>query len=284
MRLMIILALAFCATPLHADGLAWRVAGADGGTAYLVGTIHAARESMYPLPEPIERAFADADVLVVEVDLSVADPLSAQRISMEHGLFPRDGSLRAQLGTATWTRTAAWAAAHGIPERRLERMRPWLAAITLVSLEIQQLGLDPELGVERHLTARARTRGMRIVELESVSQQLSTLAALPPATQVAFLEGSIPDGDGFAASVERVVASWRDGDLDAMAAVLEESYTEPALYDALMRRRNHAWLPEIERMVASGSVHFVAVGALHLVGDDGLLRLLEQRGYRLERL
>lgn len=284
MRLMIALALAFCAGTLQAAGLGWRVADADGGTAYLVGTIHAARESLYPLPDPINQAFARAEVLVVEVDIGAVDPRAAQRVSAEHGMFPRDGSLRALLADDVWTRAAAWGERLGVPARTLDRMRPWLAAVTLVSLEIRRLGLDPDFGIERYFASQARVRSMPIVELESLSEQLTTLAALPPAAQVAFLAGSIPTGDDFRESAERIVNSWRDGDVDTMTAVLEESYTEPVIYDALMRDRNNRWLPEIEAMLGSGRVHFVAVGALHLVGDDGLVTLLEKRGYRVERL
>ncbi|MCA1799004.1 MAG: TraB/GumN family protein [Xanthomonadaceae bacterium] len=196
-RLMIAVVLVFCAGTLQAAGLGWRVADADGGTAYLVGTIHAARETLYPLPDPLLDAFAHSEILVVEVDVGAIDPRAAQRISAEHGVFPRDGSLRALLTDDAWTRAAAWSERLGVPRRNLNRMRPWLAAVTLVSLEIRQLGLDPEFGVERYFASRARARSMRIVELESLTEQLTTLAALPPATQVAFLEGSIPTGDGF---------------------------------------------------------------------------------------
>lgn len=281
---MIAVVLVFCAGTLQAAGLGWRVADADGGTAYLVGTIHAARESLYPLPEPMLDAFAHSEVLVVEVDVGAVDPYSAQRIAAEHGILPRGGSLRALLTDEAWRRAVAWGERLGVPARNLDRMRPWLAAVTLVSLEVRQHGLDPDLGVERFFASRARARGMPIVELESLAEQLTTLAALPPTAQVSFLEGSIPTGDDFRESVERIVISWRDGDVAAMTAVLEESFTDPALYNALMRDRNISWLPEIEAMVGSGRVHFVTVGALHLVGDDGLVTLLEKRGYRVERL
>ena len=164
-------------------------------------------------------------------------------------------------------------------------MQPWLATVTLVSLEMRRLGLDPELGLERHFAKQADARGMPIAELETLDEQLSALAGPSLPTQVTFLRQALTTPDEFEAAVEQIVGAWRTGDADAMARILAESYVgADEVYAALMHDRNHRWLPELERMLADERVHFVAVGSLHLVGEDGLLALLTARGYRVERL
>lgn len=284
-RTIITALLLLVATTVDASGLAWRVTSADGACLYLVGTVHAARPDFYPLPEHITDAFEAADTLAMEVDATAVDPSDAARFGREHGTL-RDGrTLEDVLGAEDWGRTSEWGRKLGVPQRRLSRMRPWLAAVTLVSLEIRRLGFDPALGMEMHFAGRAVERGMPIVELETLVEQLSALSNLSPTAEAAFLRQTLTTPDEFEASVNDLVDSWRSGDADAMQRVLEDSYEgADEIYDAVMRARNIRWLPALERMLASDQVHFVAVGALHLIGDDGLVGLLEKRGYRVERL
>jgi hypothetical protein len=111
------------------------------------------------------------------------------------------------------------------------------------------------------------------------------LADLSETTQVAFLEQSLTGTEEFAESVDRIICNWVDGDSEALAELLSSSYEgHDELYDMLMRQRNLRWLPEVEAMLASGRIHFVAVGALHLVGDEGLVELMKDKGYRVEQL
>lgn len=274
----------FAAAPAAADGLGWRVTGDGGSALVLVGTVHAARPDFYPLPAPIEQAFDEAEVLVLEIDLSRLDPAAAAEYAQRHGMYPPDESLPATLGKADWTRVRGWARRVGVPLHRLERMRPWLAAVTLVSLEMQRLGLDPQLGMERHFARRAAERGLPVRGLETLAEQLDALSRLSAPTQRAFLVQSLTTTTEFEQAVDDIIGSWRDGDAARMATILEESYEgADEVYEALMRARNRRWLPEIEAMLASGRRHFVAVGSLHLVGDDGLTTMLEERGYRVER-
>ncbi len=286
MRIIItILALWTLAAPVAADGLGWRVHDSSGNHAYLIGTLHAATESFYPLPAEIDAAFADAEVLVLEVDITRVDQAEVARIARERGRIPGRHTLRDMVSPDGWTKVAQWSHRLGVPESNITRLQPWLAAITLIALEMRRIGFAPELGMERHLAERAVAHSKPIVELESLRGQLEMLAGLSEPTQVAFLEQSLTSTEDFAESVDRILQRWTAGDAEEMAAILSESFDgHEELYDVLMRSRNHRWLPEVEAMIASGRVHFVAVGSLHLVGDDGLVELLRGRGYSVESL
>ena len=283
----ILTALALACAPLvaQADGLGWRVTGTDGGTLYLVGTVHAARPDFYPLPTAIDKAFADAEVLALEIDMSTVTPAAASSYTKGHGYLGAMQTLDQLLGADDWTHVVEWGRKLGVPSGALKRMKPWLAGITLAALEMQHQGLDPGLGMDRHFTARAMKRRMPVVGLETLEQQLGALSGLSMKTQVAFLENSLTTTEVFAESLKTIIDSWVAGDGERLAQVLDESYEgAEEVYDALMRARNARWLPKIEAMLASDRTHFVAVGALHLVGEDGLVAMLEAAGYELEPL
>ncbi len=284
-RSIITALLLLVATTVDASGLAWRVTSPDGACLYLVGTVHAARPDFYPLPAAITDAFEAADTLAMEVNTTAIDPGAAARFGRDNGTLTNGRTLEDVLGAEDWRRASEWGRQLGVPQRRLSRMRPWLAAVTLVSLEIRRMGLDSELGMEMHFAGRAVERDMPIVELETLVEQLSALSNLSPAAEAAFLKQSLTTPDEFAATVNNIVDSWLAGDADAMETVLDDSYDgAEEIYDAVMRARNKRWLPAIERMLTTDQVHFVAVGALHMVGEDGLVKLLERRGYSVERL
>ncbi len=282
-----ITALVLCAlaTPVSAAGLGWEVTADDGRTLYLVGTLHAARESLYPLPESVQRAFADAEALVLEVDTRHVDPAEAARIARDRGRMLQGHTLRDLVSSDAWSRVLAWAHRLGIPERNMLAMQPWLAAVTLVALEMRRIGLDPALGMEHHFATLADERGIPIAELESLAEQLEMLANLSESTQVAFLDHSLAGTEVFAGSVDDIIRNWVEGDTEAMEELLGSSFDgHGELYDTLMRQRNLRWLPVVETMLGSGRTHFVAVGALHMFGADGLVELLQVRGYRVEPL
>lgn len=284
-RLIVAVALWCVATSAFAEGLGWRVTSEDGGLLYLVGTVHAARPDFYPLPDSIDAAFAEADVLALEVDMRTVTPAAAQRYTDGHGYLGAMQSLDQLLGPADWQRVVDWGRRLGVPSNTLKRMKPWLAAITLAALEMQHVGLDPALGMERHFTARANERGMPLAGLETLAEQLGALSGLSMPTQVSFLKSSLTTTEVFEETLANIIEAWATGDTERLAAVLDESYEgADEVYAALMVARNARWLPKIEAMLASDRTHFVAVGALHLVGEDGLVELLAARGYELEPL
>lgn len=268
-----------------AAGLGWQVAGEAGQRLYLVGTVHAADPGFYPLPAPIETAFDDSGVLVMEIDPADLDPARMQLLVTRHGVLLNRESLRSMLPEDTWAKVVEHGRRTGLAAHVLDRMRPWLAATTLVAAGMGQAGLDRGLGMEQHFAARAAVHSVPVVALESPSEQIGTLAGLSPAAQVAFLDSSLVDEDEFVSSIRRILDGWHAGDADDLAEILGATYDgHEELYEALIRARNLTWLPRIRAMLASGETHFVAVGALHMVGPDGLVVLLENEGYEVRRL
>lgn len=266
-----------------AAGLAWTVHGENGGTVYLVGTVHAANEAFYPLPESINAAFERSEVLSMEVDPALLEGQAMAAVVAQLGLLPPDERLQDLLSAEHWAAASQHAALSGVQPEVLDRFRPWFAATIVAVSRIVAAGLNPELGMEQHFHRRA-DKAMPLVALETPEQQMRMLAGLSLSAQLVFLESSLEDE--FQEEVGGILDAWRAGDEDAlsMLALETSSDDEIEVYDRIIVARNRAWIPQIEAMVADGRTHFVAVGSMHLVGPDSVVMMLRERGYRVERL
>lgn len=251
---------------------------------YLLGSMHLLKESEQ-LPAAIDTAYADAEALVMELDMDDLDPEQMQQAALELALQPEGRSLQQQLGPQAYEQFVAKSRALGVEPAMLDRFQPWFAAITLVQLQLMKLGFDPQSGVERRLTRRAAGDGKKIHGLETVREQLEIMARLPDKQQREFLLYSVDDAQRMASEVDALLASWRKGDAAAMAKLLQEGFDEyPDLYRPLTVERNRKWLPQIEQLLDDRDDYLVVVGALHLVGADSVIDLLERKGHKVDQL
>ena len=278
-----LLALAYSTSPLAAGSpeghhTLWTVKGKTN-TVYLLGSVHFLRPSEQ-LPAAVDAAYKDAEQLVMEIDMDDLDPLAAQQTTMELGMLPEDDSLESEVGASTYAKVVRQAQDIGLDPQILNRFRPWLAAMTLVQLQLLKQGLDPESGVEQRLTARATSDGKKITGLETLEEQLGMLANLPSDQQRQFLLYSIEDADNAAREIDKMLAAWRIGDVAALAQLLSREFNQfPALYRPLTVDRNRRWAPHIEALLNEHDDYLVVVGALHLVGKDSVIDLLQKDGY-----
>jgi uncharacterized protein len=281
------IALLLCSAAAHAadrqQHILWSLPGKTN-TVYLLGSMHLLKESEQ-LPAAIDSAYADADALIMELDMDDLDPLQMQQAALELALQPEGRTLQQQLGPKIYEQFVAKTRALGVEPAMLERFQPWFAAITLVQLQLMKLGFDPESGVEKRLTRRAAGDGKKIQGLESVREQLEIMARLPEKQQREFLLYSVNDAERMATEVDALLASWRSGDAAAMAKLLQEGFDEyPDLYRPLTVERNRKWLPQIEQLLDDREDYLVVVGALHLVGKESVIDLLERKGHKVKQL
>lgn len=258
----------------------WSLKGKTN-TVYLLGSVHFLAESEQ-LPGVVDDAYRDAESLLMEIDMDDLDPLEIQQTTLELGVLPPDQSLEQQLGPAAYAKVAAKARDIGLEPDLLNHFRPWLAAMTLVQLHLMKMGLDPNAGVERRLTARAAADGKPIQGLETMRQQLGMLAQLPDKQQREFLLYSVEDTERATREIGALLAAWRQGDTVALAKLLQEGFDEyPDLYRPLTIDRNRRWIPSIEALLDERDDYLIVVGTLHLVGKQSVIELLEQKGHRV---
>lgn len=256
----------------------WSLKG-KSNTIYLLGSVHYLKPTD-ALPGAIDTAYRDAERIIMEIDMDDLDPLEAQQLTLELGMLPEGQTLESQLGPNAYAQVAAQARAIGVDPALLNRFRPWLAAMTLVQLQLMKQGLDPHAGVEQRLTARAASDGKEITGLETIDQQLGMLAGLPAAQQREFLMYSVEDVERAAKEIDELIAAWRTGDTRTLGRLLSEGFDKyPDLYRPLTVDRNRRWIPNIEALLDDTDDYLVVVGALHLVGKDSVIDLLERKGH-----
>jgi uncharacterized protein len=221
----------------------------------------------------------------MEIDMDDLDPVQMQQDVMDLAALPEGQTLQQQLGPQVYERFGTQSRALGIEPTMLNQFRPWFAAITLVQLQLMKMGFDPESGVEKRLTARAATDNKPIQGLETAREQLEIMARLPEKQQREFLLYSVEDADRMTSEVDKLVAAWRQGDATQMAKLLQEGFDEyPDLYRPLTVDRNRKWIPQIEQLLEGRDDYLVVVGALHLVGTDSVIDLLERKGHKVKQL
>jgi len=262
----------------------WRVATGQRAVAWLVGSVHVLNRDAYPLPAIYERAFDESHTVVQEIDLGAAsDP--ALVLPMASKAMLNDGStLSGLVGRETAALVAEKAGAAGLPMSIVDRMKPWLAAMTLTVPALQRAGFDPALGLDRHFYDRAKAAQRPVRGLETAASQIAALDGLPMTAQVEMLKAVLADVDAQVEGVSEIVSAWRRGDVATLETrLLEEFRSSPVVYQRLLVDRNRAWIPQIARCRVDSAPCFVVVGGAHLVGPDSVVAMLRDAGFSVEQ-
>ena len=258
-----------------------------GETVYLFGSIHAADKSFYPLPEKIETAFQSSQALAVEVDIRNIDQMKLTTYILSNGMYPEGMTLEKALGDRA-EEFKAYCEKEGIPWQQMNPMRPWMASMFLSQMVIQKTGIDPSLGLDLYFMNKAGDR--EIISLETMESQLETFSGVPEEVQILSLLEGIDEEEDPVKSLKELTRLWKKGERGPLEENIFESRLEkPELepyYTALFDVRNRGMEEGIEKALARDEIStlFVVVGAGHLLGDQGLVELMKQKGYEVERL
>lgn len=268
----------------------WRLRRGDV-VAYLAGSIHVLKPSLYPLPAPIEAAFGAADHLVLEVNLGAVSEDEIQRQTLSRARLPAGTSLQGLLPPALLGALQAALPAYGLTLEALSSMRPALVMNQLVVARLMSLGYLPDSGLESHFLARAGSRP--VLQLESLEAQLTLLFDQPMDTQLALLADAVATAPDVEPMLAGLVTAWLAGDdarfLELFRAQSGDAPELAAFQRALLDDRNVDMATGIAALLhppegTPPATYFVLVGAAHLVGEAGIVALLEARGYQVERI
>ena len=269
---------------VSADTSVWEVKF-DSNIVYLGGTVHLLRPSDYPLPEEYEQAYQASSKIYLETDLSSMNELSVQTEMLEQLTYQNARSLKTVLNEEAYTALSDYMVEIGMPLMMMENFKPGMVISTLQVMEFQRNGFTPQ-GVDVYFNNRAIEDAKTLGQLESIQEQIGFLASMGEGNESEFILLSIRDLEETTEIMNDMIAAWRAGNNDQLAAmfVTEMQNEAPDLYDTLLRQRNLNWFPQIEQMLSDSVTEFVLVGAAHLVGPDGLLRLLSRKGYQVRQL
>jgi uncharacterized protein len=261
------------------------VAEGSSNHVYILGSIHLLRAQDHPLPGVIDDVYDDAETLFMELDMDDLDPLHLQATINRLGLLDEGTSLSDVMGDELYEEAAAAAAELDIPLEMLQRAEPWFAAITVEQLALSRIGFNPAYGVEMHLVQKASSDGKTIYGLESVEQQLGYLDGLSVGAQQDLLMQTLTESADIREIMDDLILAWRSGDVAYLErTLLDDVSGYPELYNTIVANRNRLWANKIDELLEQSEDYLVVVGALHLVGEDGVPRLLEQRGVSIEQM
>ena len=267
--------------------LLWEVKGEGGSRVLLLGSFHLLAPQDYPLSSDVEKAYARADRLVFELSSDeMGSPLVARQI-MEAAVR-RDGSrLRTGVGEERWQRLVHWSNARDMPMASLQGLQAWFVALTVNLHSLAEAGMRSDLGLDRHLMARAAQDGKPVQGLETAQTQVALLQAMEESVQLQMLDEALQDAGQDNAQVRQLHVLWRRGDAQALWQQSGEPMRQrtPLLYQRLNADRNQAWLTQLPHWLRAGQgTTLVVVGALHLLGEDGLVQQLQVQGHNVQRL
>ena len=256
----------------------------DANVLYLAGSVHALSADAYPLPAVFEKAFEASGTLVEELDLADATSVSAMPMLLAKGVYSDGRTLEG----AVSKETAAMAAQHfkqtGLPLEMLSRMKPWMVMLMLTALQLQKAGLDASLGVDKYFYDKAVAAKKPVIGLETAEFQIDRFDKMPNAVQEQMLRSSLMELDKQASELKSMIVAWQRGDTATLEKNVRTSFAAyPAAYESLIAERNRNWIPQLQTCLSRPRPCFVVVGAAHMVGPDGLLALLQQKGYRVEQ-
>jgi uncharacterized protein YbaP (TraB family) len=260
----------------------WAIRDADS-TIYLFGTVHVLRPTTAWGSAKVDAAFADADAIWFEIS-NPDDQAAILPLVQQHGISP-DRPLSSLLTAEEMTDLNAAAAGAGLTAAQMDIFRPWLAGLTLSVAPLVKAGYDPASGVEIILKARADAAGKPVHGFETIDKQVGILAGMSEADQLDFLRSTLEAWDDATIELDAMVGAWAKGDVSTLEEVsVDEMRDEsPAVYQALLVRRNTDWAGQIQTLLAGSGTAFIAVGAAHLAGDDSVQEILNDRGVAVTR-
>ena len=274
----------------------WQVTPGQGGPnqsiVYLMGSIHFADKSFYPLRAEIEQAFDRSKYLVVELDVNALDPDSYNQLISKEGVYTDGTTIKDAITEETWLKLSERLHQLNLPYDAVKFYKPGVLVLTMTAIQVMQMGLDPELGIDVHfLTKAQQLPGKQIIELETLEQQVNLFLNIPNGDLL--LKESLYSMDEAESQMAEMVAYWKKGDDINMNILLFEDALDDypafgAIYDRLFYERNRNMLSKIDGMLKHNSVektsYFVVVGTGHLVGEKGIVNVLKEKGYRVKRL
>jgi len=277
------------------EGYLWKVTKGDK-TVYMLGSIHVGDVSMYPLRDEIYQAYEQSEIVVTEIDI-LRLPSEEESLEIEKLFTYQDGTtLKDHLSPELYESVMSVAKEIGFEGEELaefETYQVWFVN-TLFSSLADTSGAEPGLGVDLHFLELAKQDGLPNGELETYMIQYGMLAGFSQELQeqllqqtITMIEYAAQGYDISDSSTGFLLNIWAEGNLEEMDKIANDMKTSsPEYYDGMLTKRNVGMTDKIEQYLNSGEYHkyFVIAGALHFAGADSIIKMLEDRGYTIERL
>lgn len=264
----------------------WEVRS-DKGTVYLLGSIHVFKETLYPLDPAINDAFERSDMLVVEVNTADMNENEMNRIVQQKGMYTGGETLEKNLSKETLKMLHEYLKLRGMELSQVNRMKPWLLNLSIGIWEIQRYGYKQQHGIDLHFIDKAKDNKM-ILEMETMDEQLTILSDGTKEEHDYSLRLTLDQQPEMRSILYEMINAWTVGNADGLLNIERDSvnkypelnsHIERILYD-----RNIKMAGKIKEYLKTGKTYFVVIGALHMGGEKGLVKLLQDEKYEIKQV
>ncbi len=264
----------------------WRMSDEDS-EIYLFGTFHILPAGLNWVTADFSDAMTETETTWTEADTDSPEAMQALQAAVaQYGLNPPGVTLSSTLGDERAAEFATVASQYGLPMTQLEPFRPWLAVITLTQLALQKAGYDPTKGADALVTAQAVSEGDAIMHFETAVEQIKAIASLEQTDDFTMTDDSLDMLADFQDFADQMSSLWANGDVEGLEneIILPTREQSERAFDIIFKQRNANWVETIAEMMEGSGDVFIAVGAGHLVGEDSVIDMLQERGYTIERV
>ena len=282
-RYSLILLIFFTSGDAFARKSVWKIEN-DQNVLFLAGTMHLLQEQDYPLPVEFDKAFNAAQLIIFETDTSKLQEPELQQALMS-AMLNSGQNLKQQLTPATWQRLDKHMKTRGMSLQQFNNFKVAMVLVTLTVAEYQLMGFTSP-GVDETYYQKALDHKKRIEFLETPQQQIAFLASMGEDTPNKMINYTLDDLADMPQYVSQLKTAWQNGDLNQLeASGLAEMRKEyPGVYETLISQRNKKWMQQIKRYMQTPETEAIYVGALHMAGNDGLIKQLKAQGYKVTQL
>ena len=268
---------------LFAESSVWRVSK-EGQSLYIGGTCHALRPTDYPLPPEFELAYSLADTLVFEMDPSATNDPSFAFELLKAASYKDKHSLKTKLSKKTYEALTEKCEQNGFSIEVLNKTKPGMVIMMLMVKELARLGVT-EKGVDLYFHKRGLQDKKEILALETAEFQIDLIASLGEGIENKIIRYGLQDIENLQQNFDMLVSTWKKGNLEDINKRFVKGIREyPKLHKKLLIDRNQAWISYLEALTYTPGIEFIMVGVAHLAGEQGLISLLQKKGYTIEQI
>ncbi|PKL79582.1 MAG: hypothetical protein CVV25_07465 [Ignavibacteriae bacterium HGW-Ignavibacteriae-4] len=252
----------------------WKV---DDGNShiFLLGSIHVAKQNMYPLDYRIEEAYRGSDIVAFEIDMTKADPM----LFMKYMTYTDGTKLKDRISAENYEKLRQKFSSMGMTESMFGNMRPWAAAMSVQTSMLRGAGYDAALGIDQHFMTKATNDSKKVRELETVDYQMDLLSQFDNVGD-SFINYTLDNSEEPETEVDRMINAWKTGNKAELQHILDSSrYEYPELeemYEKIIDERNDNMTKKVEEWLKEDKTIFIVVGAGHIIGERGIINQLKK--------
>lgn len=269
---------------LNAKPAIWSIEQ-DQSKVYFLGSVHLLPDDVKWYGGDLKAIVEKADEVVFEVHMTPNRHRHAQRLTLQNGMLSEGDSLKNYLTDEEIDFILEQARIYGIPPASIINFKPWFASVALSISAITREGWNPESGVDKFIEKIVAAKGVKISALETLEEQMATLYCYPLETQAEMLRDTLDQLKDIKKVTLEMIESWTSGDEKKMIeALINPMKQQKDVYNKLLVQRNNNWIPVIEGLLEKDQIALVVAGAAHFVGEDGVIKLLSDKGYMIKRV